>query len=88
MSICSECGREFTETKVRRGYPRKYCSKACYRAANRKQCLKRRRLEIDNERREWAYKEARYLNHIAYEVGVDELADYVYNNYNKRSQTK
>lgn len=83
-SVCSICGREF-ETHDKR---KKYCSRECARQAKLNQNNNWNKVEREEKRINWAKDEARYLNHLAYETGVDELADYIYNNYNKRGETK
>lgn len=86
-SICPICGREFDQQDSSKR-PRTYCSRECYKKNNVLQCTERKKLSRDKARLEWAKDEARYLNHLAYECGVDELAEYIYNNHNKRRKTK
>lgn len=78
--ICKLCGTEFNTTDRRQ----KYCSDVCAHRARSNSNNKRLKAMRTNGRKEWAHRQAEHLNHLTYECGVDELADYIYNNYNKR----
>lgn len=74
-SKCPICGKEVQESEGS-GRPRVYCSLSCKQKAY-----------IDAKRRQWAYREAEKLAEIVITTGgeyIDNLGDYIYNNYNKR----
>lgn len=85
-SVCSICGREF-ETHDKR---KRYCSRECARQAKLNQNNNWNKVEREEKRIEWAYQEADKLSEIVITTGgsyMDMLADYIYNNYNKRGET-
>lgn len=84
-SVCPICGNEFESQRTSKR-PRKYCSHECYRKANIKQVNKRKKIRIEESRLEWAKNEARDILRMASTLTVDQLAYYIYNNYNKRSK--
>lgn len=84
IKTCPVCGKQFESNDMRKVY----CSKECARRSRSKFNSKYNIRVAQKKRMEWARGEAEYLNHLAYECGVDELADYIYNNYEKRRRFK
>lgn len=84
IKVCPHCSKEFECFNKNQ----KYCSADCAYRARLNGNSRRMRATRTEDRKEWAKEEARYLNHLTYECGVDELADYIYNNYNKRRGRK
>lgn len=86
MSICPICGKEF-DPKANSKKPRKYCSPECYREGNRITMHDRyHRIQAENHR-VWAKAEAQKLVKQP-SLGLDELADYIYTNYNPRKSNR
>lgn len=86
-SVCPICGKEF-DPHATSNKPRKYCNHECYRLANIKHVNEKKKIRDEEARLEWAKDEARYLGHLAHEWGLNELTDYIYNNYKPRRKTK
>lgn len=78
--LCAWCGRHF-DTEDKR---RKYCGETCARRARMLSKNTGMRAIRTKPRREWARHEAEVLSTMNRECGVEELADYVYNSFNKR----
>lgn len=90
MSICPICGREFDPHATSKK-SRKYCSHECYKKANIKQVNRRKQIRRNEARLEWAQHEANKVAEIVITNGgayLDELADYIYNNYKQRRKTQ
>lgn len=81
-NTCPICGKQFKAYDLRK----KYCSAECAYKARLNSNNKRMAATRTANKRAWARKEPRYLNHLAYECGVDCLTDYVYNNYKKKGK--
>lgn len=82
IKVCPVCGKEF-ETHDKR---KKYCSRECARRAKFNQHNNWNKGKREEERMEWAKNEARDILRMASTLTVDQLAYYIYNNYNKRSK--
>lgn len=80
---CLRCGKQFTPCNHRL-----YCSDQCARQAKVNHNNEWNKRSRDKQWRKQARDEARYLHHLAYECGVDEMADYIYNNYYNKWKTK
>lgn len=80
--VCAYCGKTF-ETHAHRGKPRRFCSPACYYQHNMLESNRRKSEQRGLARHAWAEQEAKTLTSLAPQ-GLDKLADYVYNTYNKR----
>lgn len=87
MSKCPICGKEFNP-HITSKKPRKYCSHECYRIANTKHVNERKKVKKEAARLEWAKHEAEIIMHNMIGLEVDNLADYIYNNYRERKKTK
>lgn len=84
---CPICGKEFTSNDLRK----RYCSTTCFKRSRSMQTIKCRADRNANKRMDWAYNEAEKLAEITITTGgeyISKLADYVYNNYNKRAKRK
>lgn len=84
---CLICGEQITTRDKRR----RYCSDECARRAKISQNNEYNKRNRDKKRIKWAYNEAEKISNIAFIMGsnyMDELADYIYNNYKQRRKTK
>lgn len=82
--VCKICGKEFETT-----YPqKKYCSAECAIRAKSRVNVRCNAKRAEAKRRAWARHEAEILYHAAQKSGVDGLAEYIYNKFNKRRKTK
>lgn len=85
IKTCPVCGKQFESNDMRKVY----CSKECVKH-NHSKLNSRYNIRVAQKKRmEWAYIEAEKVSEIAITTGgnyMDELADYIYNNYNKRSK--
>lgn len=87
IKICPICGEQF-ETHDRR---KKYCSTECARHAKISQNNNWNKGEREEKRLKWVHEEAYKIYELALEenaYGMDDLVDYIYNNYNKRSKER
>lgn len=85
IKTCPVCGREFESNDMRKVY----CSKECARRSRSKFNSRYNIRVAQKKRMEWAYIEAEKVSEIAITTGgnyMDELADYIYINYNKKSK--
>lgn len=82
IKSCPICGTQFETHDLRK----RYCSNKCAYQGRVNSNNKRMEATRTANKRAWAMREAHCLNHLAYECGVDELADYIYNNYNQRKK--
>lgn len=82
IKTCLTCGKQFESTDKRQ----RYCSIDCAYRARLNNNSKRMRSVRTDDRREWARHEAEKLYNMATTRGVDELADFVYNSYNRKGK--
>lgn len=83
IKACPTCGKQFESNDMRKVY----CSEECARRSRSKFNSKYNIRVAQKKRMEWAYIEAEKVSEIAITTGgnyIDELADYIYNNYNRR----
>lgn len=81
---CPICGKQF-ETHDKR---KKYCSIECARRARSSQNYTWNKNDRDAKRMEWAKNEARDILRMASTLTVDQLAYYIYNNYEKKRKRR
>lgn len=79
IKTCLVCGKQFEG-----GGNRYYCSNGCAYKAKIKNNAKYSREKKTEDRKKWAYAEAEKLAHLLVDQdAMDELTDYIYNNYQK-----
>lgn len=74
---CLECGKPLT------GIKSKYCCVECQTKAHRAKQLAYAKAKLDEGRRDWANQHGKRLSALK---TVDEFAEYVYNNFNRRNK--
>lgn len=81
FKTCANCGKEFQVSPQRR----RYCSQECaHRGHIARAKIIQKRLDSD-ARRVWAYHEAEVLLGLVAK-GVDQIASYIYNNFNRKGK--
>lgn len=80
---CKICGREFDYDYVFGQRPC-YCSEECKRKGHSRCTLASICRKKDAEKKVWAKQEATKLKELCLNNSIDELATYVYNNYEAR----
>lgn len=83
IKTCPICGKQFECNDLRR----RYCSAECARRAKYNWNSAWNKENREDKHKDWAYREAEKLAHLLVDQdAMDELANYIYNNYNKRSK--
>lgn len=89
IKTCPVCGKQFESNDMRKVY----CSKECARRSRSKFNSKYNIRVAQKKRMEWAKNEAEYIFDLCIDIHEkakenifvdDRLADYIYNNYNRR----
>ena len=84
IKICPGCNKQFGTHDKRK----KYCSVDCAKRGKCKRNSVWNKGDREYMRKVWARQEAYYLNALAHECGVDTIADYIYNNYQRYKGNK
>lgn len=79
---CPICGAKFQTYDLRKTY----CSQQCARVARYRDNVRRQASRNTGKRMEWARQEAMKIRNDIADATMDELANYIYNNYNKRNK--